>query len=77
MKDKALDIFIKMLFGIGGIIILVLIWSQPMALPERIIVASAGLVGLAFSLSRVIPLKFLLSKIGVIRSIPEVRPRVK
>jgi hypothetical protein len=56
MKDKGLGIFLKLLFGTGGIIILILALAVPMALPERIFTVSIGLIGLSFALSRVISL---------------------
>lgn len=77
MKDKGLDIFLQVLFGIGGIIILVLVWARPMPLPERIVTAGIGLSGLSFSLSRAIPLKSVLTKIGVSKNLPETPPREK
>ena len=47
MKDKGLDIFLAVLFGIGGIVILVLAWAGQMPVPERIfatLIASIGLI---------------------------------
>ncbi|MFC1956143.1 hypothetical protein ACFLWZ_06460 [Chloroflexota bacterium] len=36
MKDKSLGVLLMILFGIGGIAIMVLTWAQAMQLPERI-----------------------------------------
>ena len=53
MKDKGLSIFLKLLFGTGGLLILIITWTEPMVLPERIIATSIGLIGLSFALSQV------------------------
>lgn len=56
MRDKALDIFIIVSFGLGGIAILILAWVQPMPLSERIsttFFGSMGLLGVLFWLLRV------------------------
>ena len=45
MVDKAPDIFLMLLFGMGGIIILILAWVQPMAVSERILTTFVGSVG--------------------------------
>jgi len=47
MKDIGADIFLKALFGLGGITILIFVWMQPMATSERIfstVIGSAGLL---------------------------------
>ena len=72
MKDKGLSIFLKLLFGIGGIIILISAWVEPMALPQRIITSSIGLIGLSFALSRVILLITGSTKLGSVKSRPEL-----
>ncbi len=46
IRDKSLDIFLMVLFGMGGITILILAWAQPMLLPERILTTSVGSMGL-------------------------------
>jgi len=56
IRDKALDIFLMMLFGMGGITILILAWAQPMLLPERILTTSVGSVGLFWVLIRALSL---------------------
>ena len=56
MKDKGLSIFLKLLFGTGGIMALIAACTEPMALAERIIAASVGFVGLSFALSPVVSL---------------------
>ena len=77
MTDKGLGIFIKVLFGLGGIIIIVIAWTRTMALPDRILTAFIGLSGLSFALSAAIPLKSILAKTGVIKNLPQIHPREK
>ena len=48
MRDKSLDIFLMVLFGIGGITILVLAWLQPMPLTDRILTTFVGSIGLVW-----------------------------
>lgn len=62
MRDKALDIFLMALFGMGGITILVLACVQPMPIAERILTVFIGLMGLLWFLSRVPLLGALLAK---------------
>ncbi len=48
MEDKAFNIFLMVLFGMGGITILILAYMHPMPLPERIltiVIGSAGPLG--------------------------------
>jgi hypothetical protein len=54
MRDKSLGIFLMVLFGAGGITILVAAWTLMMSLFERIVTIGFGLFGLlwAFILSR-------------------------
>ena len=56
MRDKALDIFMIVLFGLGGIAILILAWVQPMPLLERVsttFIGSTGLLGVLIWVLRV------------------------
>ena len=57
MRDKSQDILLMILFGIGGITIMVWTWSQAMQLPERILSISIGMIGLIWTASRVHLLK--------------------
>ena len=50
MKDKGLVVFLMLLFGMGGIAILLLAWTTTMSLPERILATCFGLVGLVWVL---------------------------
>ena len=72
MKDKGLGIFLKLLFGMGGIIILVTTWTEPIALPERIFATSFGFAGLSFALSQVISLIAGSFRTGGVNNRPEV-----
>ncbi|MFA5316859.1 MAG: hypothetical protein WC369_05505 [Dehalococcoidales bacterium] len=46
MKDKSLDILMKVFLAVGGITVLALTWLRPMPLPEMIISHFIGLSGL-------------------------------
>ena len=67
MRDKSLDILLMILFGIGGIIILVLTWSQPMLLPERILSTSIGSIGLVWTTARALSLRPMPAEMAVER----------
>jgi len=57
MKDKSLGIFLMVLFGISGIVILMLAWLQPMPASERILTTFVGSTGLFVALVRALMLK--------------------
>ena len=57
MRDKSLDMFLMVLFGISGIAILVLAWIWPMTASERIPAAFAGSIGISVALVRALLLK--------------------
>ncbi len=65
MKDRTLDIFMVALFGVGGVIILILAVSQPMPLPDKLLAVSIGSLGLGWALFRLIQLMPLRDKIGI------------
>jgi hypothetical protein len=50
MKDQGVDVLLILLFGAGGIILLVLAWTMP--LPEKIMSISVGLSGLLLVLMK-------------------------
>jgi len=50
MRDKGLQLFLMVVFGAGGIGILVLAWIQPMTLHERILITFVGSVGVLWML---------------------------
>lgn len=58
MKDKSLGIFLIMLFGISGIVILMLAWVWPMPAEERIMTTFIGSAGLLVALTMVRQLGF-------------------
>lgn len=68
MGDKSLDIFLVLVFGIGGITILIAAWAQPMSALERVLTVSIGSIGLFWVLVRTIPLKSMLVKLGIRKS---------
>jgi hypothetical protein len=73
MKDKRFVAFIKALFGAGGVIILVITWARVMTLTDRILFTVIGLSGIFSALTIVIPFKYVLTKIGVVRNLPQAQ----
>ena len=59
MRDKSLDIFLIVFFGVSGMLILGLAWVWPMAEPERIPAAFVGSAGLFIALVRALSRKSL------------------
>ena len=59
MKDKSLDIWMIVLFGISGIAVLLLAWLLPTLESERILATFAGSAGLFVALIRALMLKRL------------------
>ena len=59
MRDKSLDIFLIVFFGVSGMLILGLAWVWPMPESERIPAAFVGLAGLFIALVRVLLRKSL------------------
>jgi len=70
MRDKALDILLMVLFGMGGIAVLTLAWARPMPVSERILATFVGSIGLLWVLIRVLLLRFVLTKTGMAK-VPE------
>ena len=68
MKDRALDILLMIFFGTGGIIILVITWSQPMVLAERILSTSIGMIGVVWVAARVMFLRPAPAEVAVKRA---------
>ena len=77
MRDKGLDIFLMVLFGVGGIAILVLAWTRPMPVPERILTTSVGAIGFFGVLARALFLVFEQGRINLEKDSAEVRVRKK
>ena len=59
MKDKSLDIWLIVLFGISGMAVLLLAWLWPTLESERIMATFAGSTGLFVALIRALMLKRL------------------
>jgi len=59
IKDKTLDILLVILFGLGGIAILIMAWAQPMTPTERTLTISIGSMGLFGMLIRMLIHKHL------------------
>ncbi len=57
MKDKAMEVFLAVMFGILGLAIIVLAWVRPMPESERILTTIIGSVGLLVALGRGLFLK--------------------
>jgi len=57
MRGIGSDIFLKALFGLGGITILIFVWVQPMATSERIFSTAIGSAGLLTGLAGLIFLR--------------------
>jgi membrane protein implicated in regulation of membrane protease activity len=76
-RDRSLDIFLMVLFGMGGIAILVLAWVQPMPLPERILTTLFASVGLFWVLYRALSLISLRTKIDIGKDLSEVELKKK
>ena len=77
MRDKGLDIFLMVLFGVGGIVILVLAWTRPMPVPERILTTSIGAIGFFGVLARALFLLFEQGRINLEKDSAEVGVRKK
>ncbi|GEM_PF-1083435 len=62
MTDRTLDIFLMVLFGLGGLTILTLAWVQPMPASERILATIIGSIGLVWVFFRALSLKLIPAK---------------
>ena len=71
MNDKSLGIFLMVLFGIGGITILIVAWAQPMPALERVLTTSIGLIGPFWVLSRAPSLRSVLARVGIRKNLAE------
>jgi hypothetical protein len=70
MIDKSLNMFLMMLLTIGGIVILVVTWVQPMPLSERIVPSFFGAGGIIGMLIWALVLRSKSVKVRV-TSIPD------
>ena len=71
MTDRGLKTFIKVLFGIGGIVIVSITWIQIGTLSDRILSTFIGLIGISVAVSAVRPFKYISNKIVGIRNLPQ------
>ena len=58
-RDKALNIFLVVFFSMAGIAVLILGWTRPMPISERILTTSAGSIGLLGALIWTLVFKFV------------------
>lgn len=65
MEDKGLNIFLMLLFGMGGIVILIIAWIRPMPVPERILATAVGSIGLLGVLIRAQLLRSAVAKTSI------------
>ena len=75
MADKGFVTFIRVLFGIGGAVIVAIAWARIMTLSDRILFTIIGLGGITFALSAILPFKYVLTKLGIIRDLQQIQPR--
>ncbi len=52
MKDKSMEVFLTVMFGILGLAIIVLAWVRPMPESERILTTIIGSIGLLLAVGR-------------------------
>jgi len=60
--DKALDVFLIVFFGMMGIAVLILAWTRPMPVSERILTTSAGSIGFLGALIRTLVFKYVRTR---------------
>ena len=77
MGDKSLGIFLMVLFGMGGIIILIVAWAQPMPASERILTTFVGSIGIIWTLIRALLLMSAPAKVDVKKGLAEVEVEKK
>lgn len=53
MTDRSFDMFLEVLFGAGGVTILIFTWTQTMPASERIFATFVGLIGILWAIIRV------------------------
>ena len=64
MVDKSLSIFLTVLFGVAGAVVLMLAWLRPMPESDRVLTVIVGSVGLIIALVRAMLLKSLQARTG-------------
>ena len=53
MRDRNFDMFLEVLFGVGGVTILIFTWVQAMPVSERILDTFIGSIGILWAVIRV------------------------
>ncbi len=53
MRDRNFDMFLEVLFGVGGVTILIFTWVQAMPVSERIFDTFIGSIGILWAAIRV------------------------
>jgi hypothetical protein len=76
MTDKTLNIFLTLLFGVGGIAVSLLAWLQPMPVSGRILATFVGMLGLSWAIIR-LPLMYSKADINAVRVPAEVKTKDK
>jgi hypothetical protein len=71
MHDKALGTFLMVLFGSGGIVVLVLAWTRPLPLPDRILTTFVGSAGLVWTSIRALSFMFVRTKTNLGTDLPQ------
>ena len=64
MEDKSLSIFLTVVFGIAGAVVLMLAWLRPMPESDRVLTVIVGSAGLIIALVRALLLKSLQARTG-------------
>ncbi len=63
-REKSLGIFLIVFFGMAGIAVLILAWTRPMPVSERILSTFAGSIGLLVALIQMFVLKSVQARTG-------------
>lgn len=71
MIDRGFKTLIKVLFGIGGIVIVSIAWIQIGSLSDRILPTFIGLIGISVGVSAMRPFRYISNKIVGIRNLPQ------
>lgn len=57
MKDKSLEVFLILIFGVSGIAVLLLAWLWPVVVPERVPATFIGSFGVFIAVIKALRLK--------------------
>ena len=64
MVDKSLSIFLTVLFGVAGAVVLMLAWLRPMPESDRVLTVIVGSAGLIIAFVRALLLKSVQTRTG-------------